>query len=243
MKPRALSVCGLTLLLAVTLGCAESDPLARFERELAPYSEYSVVLQDMKEGGNFTDSFYHQYRIVQGVREAGSDETTFQDRLEDWTPVSEKPYRQLEPYLGMTVLSKGEDGVVERTQEPAGFQYVGNPRYGQWRNDSSGSSFWEFYGKYALMSHLFDTFRRPVYRGEWSDYSSSRQRRQPYFGRDRRFGTEGSYTKTTHRGFFERQQMRQQARRQSFNDKVKQRVRRSNMSSTRSRSSGSRGGK
>lgn len=242
MRRRAFPVCGLALLLAV-VGCATSDPLARLERELAPYPEYSVVLQDMKEGGNFTDNFYHQYRIVYGVREAGAEETAFQDRLEDWTPVKEKVYRQYAPYLGMTILSKGEDGAVSRAQGPAGFQYVGNPRYGRWRNSGSGGSFWEFYGKYALMSHLFGTFRQPVHRGEWNDWRSARQSRQPYFGRDRRFGTEGSYTKTTHRDFFERQRIRQQAKRQSFNDKVKQRVRRSSMSSTRSRSSGSRGGK
>lgn len=47
----------------------------------------------------------------------------------------------------------------------AGSQLVGNPNYGQWRNDSSGNSFWAWYGKYALFSSLF---RSPIYYGGWA---------------------------------------------------------------------------
>jgi len=46
-----------------------------------------------------------------------------------------------------------------------GSQLVGNPNYGHWRTDSSGSSFWEWYGKYALFSTLF---HRPVYYNSWA---------------------------------------------------------------------------
>ena len=35
-----------------------------------------------------------------------------------------------------------------------GNQLVGNPHYGSWRTDSSGSSFWVWYGQYALISNL-----------------------------------------------------------------------------------------
>jgi len=52
-----------------------------------------------------------------------------------------------------------------------GSQLVGNPNYGHWRQDSSGGSFWEWYGKYALFSSLFN---RPIYYGSWAagrDYS------------------------------------------------------------------------
>ncbi len=70
-----------------------------------------------------------------------------------------------------------------------GSQMVGNPNYGQWRTDSSGSSFWEFYGKYALLSQLFGG-GRSIYYNSWashrpysyysdygrSNYTSPRQR-------------------------------------------------------------------
>ncbi len=35
-----------------------------------------------------------------------------------------------------------------------GSYLVGNPSYGQWKQDSSGGSFWEFYGQYRLFSDL-----------------------------------------------------------------------------------------
>lgn len=47
----------------------------------------------------------------------------------------------------------------------AGSQLIGNPSYGQWQTNSSGSTFWEWYGKYALFSALF---RSPVYYDRWS---------------------------------------------------------------------------
>lgn len=47
----------------------------------------------------------------------------------------------------------------------AGSQLIGNPNYGQWRGDSQGRSFWEWYGMYALFSNIF---HRPVYYGSWA---------------------------------------------------------------------------
>ncbi len=38
----------------------------------------------------------------------------------------------------------------------AGSQLIGNPSYGQWVNQSNGTSFWEWYGMYALFSNLVD---------------------------------------------------------------------------------------
>ena len=53
-----------------------------------------------------------------------------------------------------------------------GSQLVGNPNYGQWRTDSSGSSFWVWYGQYALIRDLLGGPR--VGYGAWAggrDYS------------------------------------------------------------------------
>ncbi len=48
-------------------------------------------------------------------------------------------------------LPRIEGAVHEKTPEAgAGSYLVGNPAYGQWRQSSSGTSFWEFYGQYAL---------------------------------------------------------------------------------------------
>ncbi|MFT5421610.1 MAG: hypothetical protein ACI9D5_002368 [Candidatus Endobugula sp.] len=48
---------------------------------------------------------------------------------------------------------------------PAGSELVGNPTYGSWQSNSSGTSFWAFYGQYAFFSRLFSG---PVYYSSWS---------------------------------------------------------------------------
>lgn len=48
---------------------------------------------------------------------------------------------------------------------PAGSELVGNPNYGQWKQNSSGTSFWAFYGQYAFFSSLFSS---PVRYDSWS---------------------------------------------------------------------------
>ncbi|MCP3957829.1 MAG: hypothetical protein GY719_08255 [bacterium] len=230
-----------TLTLAVLAGCTPPDPLARLREQLARYPQYSVILQDMKTSGSFSTDYYHQYRVVNGQDDQEGD-VSFTDDLLDWERVGKKHYQRYEPYLGMVILSKDEDGQVTGAQFPPGYQYVGNERYGRWRTSSSGGSFWEFYGKYALMSHMFGTFSRPVYRDDWGSYRTTRGQGRPYFGKSREFGTGGSHTKTTNPTFFERQKARQRSSGDRFSNKVRDRTKRSSMSGSRSRSSG-RGGK
>ena len=53
-----------------------------------------------------------------------------------------------------------------------GSQLVGNPNYGQWRTNSSGASFWVWYGQFALMRDLMGGPR--IGYDDWSrrrDYS------------------------------------------------------------------------
>ena len=53
----------------------------------------------------------------------------------------------------------------------SGSQLVGNPTYGHWQTNSSGQSFWAWYGQYAFFSSMF---HRPIYYSNWAshrDYS------------------------------------------------------------------------
>ncbi len=60
---------------------------------------------------------------------------------------------------------------VKGSGQVAGSYLVGNPSYGQWKTDSSGRSFWEYYGMYRLFSDLFTGpgfHRGPVYHDDWN---------------------------------------------------------------------------
>ena len=52
-----LSACGPT-----------NDPLTPLKQELAKEKEYSIILNDMREKGNFVPSYYHQYRVDIGEK-------------------------------------------------------------------------------------------------------------------------------------------------------------------------------
>lgn len=230
---------GLVAGLAL-MACSSSqvkNPLEGLKRQLAPYDEYTVTLEDMRVTGNFFKSYEHLYKVVHGKKESGSEAVTFEEKGYGWRTVPQSLYRGSETCLGMVVLSKDADGKVEQTCYPSGYQYVGNARYGQWRQDSAGRSFWVFYGQYRLLGDLFGG--RSIYRGDWDSYRSHRRDRRPYFGPGgNTFGTRGAYTKTTHKSFFDRQSTRQASRQRSFSDRVNSRTSRSRMSSTRSRSGG-----
>ena len=202
--------------------CATQTPLERLEQELDRYPEYSVVLQDMSDEGF---GYAHQYRVAVGEPQAGSEGPVYREAVLDWLEVDSGTYDRYRSSLGMVVLSKGPDGAVDQGEHPPGYQQVGDERYGQWRNDGGGRSFWEFYGQYALLSNLIGGFGRPIYRDDWDGYRDARSRGQTYYGPGGGvYGTNGSTTRQTSPDFFRRQQARQAAQGRSFGQRVRGRM-------------------
>ena len=226
------------LLALIALSCASSSPLDQIKRQLTKYPEFSIMLEDMKEEGNFFKDYFHRYKIIYGEKTAGSDELEYQTTITDWYKVKNKEFEKYANNLGMVLVAKGKDGKIDDVQHPPGYQYVGDSRYGTWRRDERGNSFWEFYGKYAFFSHMFGMFSRPIYRSDYDTYRDYRSQRRPYYGKNREYGTNGTYTKQTNKNFFERRQQKELARKTRFTERVKQRTRRSRMSGLRRRSGG-----
>jgi len=69
-----------------------------------------------------------------------------------------------------------------------GSYLVGNPNYGGWQTNSSGGSFWAWYGKYALFSTMLRSFGGPIYYNSW--YSRPHYSYYNDYGRN----TYGSYS-------------------------------------------------
>ena len=189
------------------------EPVEKIKASLTDVPDYSIILEDMKKEGNFISEYFHKYRIIVGE----------QTRITNWLNVSEKFYKANKGFLGMTLMAK-KDGKAISSIAPPGYQYVGDSRYGSWRNNDRGGSFWEFYGKYALFSTLLGGFHRPVYRNDYNLYSRHRSRNAPYFGMNKEYGTNGSFTKTTRPNFYSRNIQRTRTRSTSFQEKVAKRT-------------------
>ncbi|MYC14723.1 MAG: hypothetical protein F4Y39_13415 [Gemmatimonadetes bacterium] len=201
--------------LLLLSGCGgERDPVVEMQKSLASAPAYMIVLDDIREEGTLFTTYYHRYLITQGEKKVQSD----------WIEVSESIYRKYEPFLGMALVAKSEQDGVNNTPHPPGYHYVGNPSYGRW-TDRGGTSFWEFYGQYALMSHMLGWgggFGMSRY--DYDDYRSYRRDQRPYYGRNREYGTQGSVTQKQKPSTFQRRQANIAQQRQSFTQKVQSRA-------------------
>jgi hypothetical protein len=229
----------IILIVLLFISCAQRSPVERLQSQLNQFPEYTIILQDMNEEGLFFKDYYHRYKIVFAQKVEGyPDSLLYYTDVTDWINVDKNEYEQNANYLGMVLASKGGESGISNVPSPPGYQYVGNERYGRWRQDSHGNSFWEFYGRFAFFSHVFGGFTRPLYRSDWDDYRGYRNMGRPYYGRNNQYGTHGTLTKQTNRSFFQRQRAKAQARKSGFMNKFKQRTSRSRMSGFRSRSGG-----
>ena len=205
---------------------APEPPIHRMKQALAGATSYSIILEDMKEEGMFSKTYYHKYRIIQD-----NDSS-----LTDWEAVPESYYMAQKNNLGMTLAAK-VDGEESNVVAPPGYNYVGNERYGHWVNDDRGGSFWEFYGKYAFFSSLFGGWYHPIYRTDYSNYNRYRGMGRPYYGSQNQYGTGGSIVKQKKPSFYQRQMKKSSASGSAFSNKVSQRIGRSR-TSYRSRAGG-----
>ncbi|GHF85201.1 hypothetical protein [Thalassotalea marina] len=68
----------------------------------------------------------------------------------------------------VNALSKDQSIAANKAQDfGIGEQLIGNPNYGSWQTDSSGMSFWAWYGVFSLMDDIFDIKRKRTYYHQW----------------------------------------------------------------------------
>jgi hypothetical protein len=199
------------------------EGLEKVIKQLREYPDYTILLYDMDYANG---DYVHKYQVL-----VEKPDSTFEEEITNWLEVSPTFFQKHENDLGMEIASK-EDGVVQKEVAPAGYsQYVGNPQYGNWVQ-RDGGSFWEFYGKYAMLSTVFNMMSRPAMYRSWNEYDSRyRGRSGPYYGAGGYYGTR-SYTQTG-----KGSQTSWGRKPQSFKERVRSRV--SQSSSRASRSSGS----
>jgi len=226
-------IIGYVLILFI-IGCGGGleTPIDTIKQNLRDVPEYSIILDDMKTEGNFFSHYFHKYRIVQADK----------DWKTGWLEVSEDYYNEKEPFLGMTLVNK-KAGEINTQPAPPGYAYVGDPNYGQWRQHENGGSFWEFYGKYRMFTDVLGLVTGPIFRSDYDDYSSYRRRRAPYFGRNKQYGTYGSYTQEKRPDFYQRRMAKEQVKKSSFSDKVSNRIGRRTVGSQSSSSFSNRIGR
>ncbi|MFA8451430.1 MAG: hypothetical protein ACEPOW_12120 [Bacteroidales bacterium] len=225
-------------------GGYNKTPIDKLIVEMSDIPDYSIILNDM----DYRDGKYvHEYKIVE--HKFKPIDTLF-SRTTSFLEVSPEFFQKHEKNLGMEIVSK-VNGKLSKVASPPGYNtYVGNSNYGHWVNNN-GSSFWEFYGRYAMLNSMFHMMSYPVRRSYYDDFDDHRRRGRSYYGPANNgrhyYGTGSTYSRGRGNSSWENKP-------KTFKDKVRTRVSRSvvsrknskrvNRSSSRYKSSSmrSRGG-
>jgi len=140
---------------------------------------------------NLFVKYYHKYTYIRNGKKNESN----------WIEVSAQEFEKQYNNLGMEIVSKPY-GFYESEKitsaAPAGMSYVGNKHYGQWKQDSSGHSFWYYYGMYSFMNNMFGNNNHGYYRNDYNSYYDNRRNHKSYYGTgSRTYGTYGASTYRT----------------------------------------------
>nr|VFJ45525.1 MAG: hypothetical protein BECKFW1821A_GA0114235_10108 [Candidatus Kentron sp. FW] len=121
--------------------------------------------------------------------EAGTDPVVYNDALLDVVNTLADLSQGKLPRIN--VPENANTASVKGSGQVPGSYLVGNPGYGQWKTDSSGHSFWEWYGMYRMFTDVVGFmgggfgggfYRGPIYHDDW--YSRSRYSFYHDAGRD-----------------------------------------------------------
>lgn len=198
-------------------GCSDSVPVEEIEKSLRNAPSYSIILEDMEEEGDILKSYFHKYRIVQENKRG----------ISRWYEVPKDYYMANEAFLGMVIAGKN-GGEIVSSAVPLAYQYVGDARYGRWRDDDQ----WEFDRESPFFDELDIDLSFPIYRKDYKAYKRSKLRKVPFFGSHKEYGTRGAVTKKKNPGFFERHKAKERAKKASFSEKVGKRMGRTTTAST-----------
>lgn len=193
-----------TALIAISCGGSkgsksyQKSAIDKIIVEYMDYPTYSVILADM-DYDESTDKYKHKYKVLLEKAHQSTDSLTQATDVEvvdkPWQVVSDVTFNKYKENLGMTILSK-KDGKLDKIAAPAGFDnYVGNKRYGRWQTNSSGGSFWVFYGQYRFLSDLFLGPRYYYPHNDWNTYNRNYRGRQAYYGKEERGGGSSGSTR------------------------------------------------
>lgn len=221
-------------------------------RDMSSVNNFSIILYDMDVTED--DRFMHKYKIVERANDApeiamdslasdtlltevpesvpvdAAKELGFTERITDWMEVDEADFEYHSSDMGMEIVSK-VDGTVSKVAAPPGYsQYVGNEKYGRWQTNSSGDSFWSFYGRYMFISSMF-RLMSPVPYGYYSGYGAYRGT-SPYYGPKGASGSHAYGTGSSHAGKMNNGYAQRSASNSKLRNKVNSSVSRSSSRAT-----------
>ena len=225
------SVIGIFSIMLVCNSCTsrssriayEKTPVDLLIQKLQSTPDFSIVLYDMDYDESI-NKYKHKYNVIIPTKES------VDSQISNWVNVSDIFFDANKDNMGMEIATK-KDGKLSKIVSPAGYSnYVGNKKYGRWEQ-RNGSSFWEFYGKYAMLSSLFRMSMYPVHHSYYNSYRGHYNTGRSYYGPSSNgrsmYGTNSAYNSSRKNSSWNNKPS-------SFKSRVRSKVSRSATTSKRS---------
>lgn len=209
----------------------EEPVLAILRRSLYDVDSYSIILFDADPATRT-----HSYLVLKNI------DGEIEEELTPEYTVSEAFFNEHAEHVGMTIAAKNEEGQYTDIASPAGYyNFVDNDDYGQWEDGDDGGQVWQFNERHAfLLVMLGYTHNLHMKRQRYSDYQRHHRSGKAYYGRsnnltsnDTYYGTRGRVSKR----FYSQNPV---TKRQTFKERVRERVQRSSVQNSRVGRNGTR---
>ncbi len=157
----------------------------------------TVILVDTHATGFLIKTFYQKYRVISGY-----------DNVEELIVRTSKEFaRKNMPNIGLSLYRK-VDNTEEFLPVPPGSLYIGNPEFGDWKENKKGKVRWRF-------NKSFKNFPRYLgwgnFRPDENFYQELRSKislNKPYYGPNNEFGPNGRITRKNFPHFFKDERMK-----------------------------------
>lgn len=180
------------------------SPVQTLMSKYAAAPTYSILMVDMDDRSS---GYYQKFKVIYEDSVSGK---VLEDRT-DWIQVSKEYYYQNKDYLGMEIAGKGVNGTSLSAAPPGYGSFVGNERYGRWKDDN-GNRVWEFIGTYLILRTMLDLATYPIYYSRYNSYYTNYWRTRPYYGYNSYYGTNSRYTKSRYKNYYSRTSKRNASR-------------------------------
>lgn len=197
-------IVGYVLILLLYLALAKSFSPSEFGisyirneeslSELIQGDPVSVILTDLHSTGFIIKTYFHKYRVVYDFR-------TVEEIIVRTSPAFNNKHRS---HVGLSIFRRTEDGKESFNVLPPGSIFIGDKSLGRWVLINSGQKIWRFYRPYRNIPHFLGWGNwRPTY-----DFYQKAQlamtHAKDHLGDQQVFGPNGSITKESFRGHFQR---------------------------------------
>ncbi len=144
---------------ALAMDATTNGPIVKGLKERLE-SANKAIPQAIKEGEQAVAQLQQEFNAIQVAADPALFGMMLTDPINVLADMSNGKLARVEAMSKEATLRANQGG-----DYGAGSQLVGNPNYGQWKEDSQGRSFWEWYGMYAMFSSLFHS---PIYYSNWA---------------------------------------------------------------------------